>query len=433
MRRPARTRRPGNRTLAALGVCLVLLVAGGVVAVRATAWNGSVTLLANWAGLDEQHFRQRVIVPFEDKEHIHVLYQGSSAESQVLKAGVESGTPPDIAVLPGPAELADYAALGQLQPLDGLVHPQDFDAPWAPRVPGKDGRSRTYWVPIKTDLKSIVWYPSTMTAAQRQQAGADPGSWCLGMGSGATSGWPGTDWVEDILLQQAGASTYQAWATDQLPFTDPAVRRAWTTWGAMVGAGRGRDVKRALTTDYDQASAGVVAKPGPTCRLEHQSSFVRDYPAWKQAGAAYVPSGRLIPGATTVNAWEVSGDLAAMLTDTPQARKLIAYLARADVQKRWSPAQSGFSADRQVPLSAYDGTSVAESIARTLRDPHAERCYDASDAMPSKLRDAFEIATLRFLADPAGLDVQLRALEKIRLSKGKDDVWLPSGSVCGSG
>ena len=437
-------KRPGNSTLAVVAVCLVLLAAGGVAVVRATAWHGSVTLLANWTGTSETTFRKDVIDPFEDKEHIHVLYQGSSAESQVLQADVESGTAPDIAVLPGPGELAAYARQGKLQPLDGLVRPQDFAAPWAPRVPGEDRVARTYWVPIKTDLKSLVWHASsagpTATAAGLGAAAADPASWCLGMGAGATSGWPGTDWLEDILLQQTGWKEYQRWATGDLPWTDDAVRHAWRTFGAMVGAGRRQYALPALTTEYEHAADGV--RKG-TCGLEHQASFVRQEDAWVRAGAAYSPSQPLIPPAEPSAAarpapdtWEVSGDLAAMLTGTPQARKLIAYLARPDVQQRWSLSQYGFSADRRVPPSAYDRDPVTgkpdpvtESLATKLRDPDATRCYDASDAMPSKLRDAFEIAVLRFLADPASLDSQLGNLEKVRKRSG--NVWLPS--VCGSG
>lgn len=421
-------RRPGNRTLVIAAVCLALVAAGSVLAVRATRWNGSVTLLANWTGAGETAFREQVIAPFEAKEHIHVLYQGSTAESQVLKADVESGTPPDVAVLPGPGELASYARQGRLQPLDSLVRRSDFDAPWASRVAGRDNRLATYWVPIKTDLKSIVWYSTRRTdPGGLAAAAADPASWCVGMGDGATSGWPGTDWLEDILLQQAGPRVYQQWATGDLPWTSRQVRRAWQTWQHMVGAGQDRYSRPALLRDYDRAADGVGKG---TCSLEHQASFVRQETGWKQAAPAYTSSAPLIPGSEHAqDTWEVSGDLAAMLTTSAQAGKLISYLARSDVQERWSRSQYGFSADRRVPPSAYGGDPVTRSLAGTLRDPAATRCYDASDAMPSTLRDAFELAALRFLAEPSTLDGQLRALERARLSK--DNVWLKQ--VCGKG
>jgi alpha-glucoside transport system substrate-binding protein len=406
--------------------CLAVLAAVGVVVVRQVVWRGSVTVLANWTGSGAEAFRREVIEPFEAKEHIHVLYQGSSAESQVLAADVESGTPPDIAVLPGPGELAEYAAQGRLEPLNGLFPAGEFDAPWEAPALGPDQRTRLYWVPVKSDLKSLVWHPRDLSAGQVAQAAARPDAWCLGMVSGATSGWPGTDWVEDVLLQQQGARTYEQWAIGRLPWTDPAVVKAFRTVGQLLGAG-GKAAARGLTTDYSQ-EAQDVGRPGG-CDLEHQSTFVRGEDAWRQAGPVFAHSRDVVPGADPrePHDWEVSGDLAAMLGGGAQARELISYLARTDVQKRWSQAQGGFSADSRITSADYsDGTD--RGIVSTLRDPRTTRCYDASDAMPPTVRDAFELAVIHYLADPAGLMDGLNALEKLRTP---DLAW--QTKVCGSG
>jgi alpha-glucoside transport system substrate-binding protein len=429
-------RRPSGRSYGIIGLCLVVVAVASVVVVRAVAWNGSVTLLANWTGNDETLFRRHVIEPFEAKEHIHVLYQGSSAESQVLDADVEAGTPPDVAVLPGPGELANYAKESQLQPLDGLIDANDFYAPWAPKVSGGPGAGvHNYWLPIKTDLKSAVWYPKGMPAAQRTAAAADPGAWCLGMVSGATSGWPATDWIEDILLQQAGPAVYDRWATGKLSWRDPRVERAWRTWGEMVGAGQDKYVAPALKRGYETVSRASTVKGGPRCTLEHQSSFIRADSGWSHGGDAvrtdadFLHSKDLIPGPHAAqDAWEVSGDLAAMLHGTSQARKLIRYLARPDVQQAWSLAQSGFSADSKVHKSAYDTDPVTYKAAGTLSAPGTVRCYDASDAMPAVMRDAFQRAAVRFLAEPSTLEEQLKILDGV---SGREAamVWLPE--VCG--
>ncbi len=430
-------RRPGPRALGIVGVCLALLAAALVVGVHATRWRGSVTLLANWTGDDEKHFSDLVIRHFERDYHIRVVYQGSSAESQVLAADAESGTPPDVVILPGPGELADYARRGQLQPLDGLVDPRAFAAIWSPALSGPDGKAHSYWVPVKVDLKSIVWYPSRLRPDQLASTAASTAAWCLGMGSGATSGWPGTDWIADILLQQAGPRVYQQWATGELSWRDPRVVRAWTTWGQLVGAGSTATARRALTTDYPDASAGVAASP-PTCALEHQASFVRTSAAWRKAHGEYVHSSALIPGADPGSrAWQVSGDLAAMLRDTPQARALVRYLASVPAQRDWytGTAQSGFSANKQMPSSVYSGDPTAAGIARTLSDPAAVHCWDASDAMPRAMRDAFYQAVLHYLALPRDLDQQLATLDAVRSLTTASNTpsrtaaaWLPS--VC---
>lgn len=421
---PARAR---GRAWGVVLLCLVLLAAGVVAGVTWAnqRWKGSVTLLANWTGDEKERFRERVLAPFEEKYRIRVVYQGSSAQSQVLAADVAAGTPPDVAILPGPGELAAYARAGRLVALDGLFGEGYFDRTWVPRVEGADEKARTYWVPVKADLKSMVWYPGTLEEDEVAGVARQPGAWCVALESGATSGWPGTDWVEDILLQQAGAEVYEKWATGQLPWDDDRVRKAWTTWGGLVGAGDPQRVERMLMTPFQRAwDAEGTSRPACSGeRLEHQATFVRGAAHWKTVHGQFVHSAKVIPDALADgNAWEVSGDLAALLRDTPEARQLMRHLAAPSTEPL------GFTANRSVPPEAYDGDATERRIDATLRGPRAVRCWDASDAMPPAVRDAFHRAVLRFLAFPGQLDAQLAALETARLRKGQ--TWLPT--VCGA-
>ncbi|KAF0648419.1 MULTISPECIES: ABC transporter substrate-binding protein [Streptomyces] len=434
-----RLRLEGWKRAYAVVLCLVVLAAGGI---AWTQWQGraerSVTLLGNWTGADEARFKKEVLEPFEAEHGISVVYQGSSAESQVLAADVEAGAPPDVVIMPGPGELAEYAALRRLKPLDGLFDPDHYGPMWTPRIAGG-----VYWVPVKVDLKSMVWYPAAVPEADLPALARKPGEWCLALESGATSGWPGTDWVEDVLLQQAGWRKYQDWATGRLSWKDDAVRQAWETWGGLVGAGDRKRVERALLGGFADPWGGER----PTCttqRLEHQASFVRAGGHWSAAEGRYVHSKALIPRARKdLTAWEVSGDLAAMLRDTPEARALIRYLADPGT------ARLGFTANRAVPEGAYaedpaeggngsgkGGTGSAKggtdptkgAIDATLRGRGTMRCWDASDAMPPAMRDAFHQAALRFLADPAELPERLAVLEELRV-RHRGAAWLPA--VCG--
>ncbi|MEU0004356.1 ABC transporter substrate-binding protein [Streptomyces sp. NPDC006314] len=424
---PDTRRRPSRRltrTVTVVASCLAVLAAAVVVGVRTLGQEPTVTLLANWTGTDERNFRTAVIEPFERKYHIRVEYQGSSAQSQVLGADVEAGTPPDVVVLTGSGELADYARQKQLKPLEKLIRRDDFGASWATEL--DDGH--VYWFPLKADLKSIVWYPAGMSGRQREQAAHRPGQWCLGMGSGATSGWPGTDWIEDIVLQRYGPRTYQQWAGGELPWRSQRVKSAWETWGGMVGAGGDPGlVGRALKTAYQKASEPVTGKP-PGCTLEHQASFIRTQgAAWERADGRYDPSARLIPGATATGAWEVSGDLVALLHTTPQAKQLIRHLASADAQRAWNAVESGFSVHTGArPAPGDAGPAWHRSLGATLLDDRAVHCFDASDAMPPTVRDAFAEATIQFLAHPDRLDALLENLDTLSHARGL--TWLPS--VC---
>jgi alpha-glucoside transport system substrate-binding protein len=222
------------------------------------------------------------------------------------------------------------------------------------------------------------------------------------MEDGATSGWPGTDWVEDILLQQAGPREYERWVNGEQGWTHPRVRKAWTTWGEMVGAGDPDRVGRMLTTGFGEACAG-------TGRLEHQGSFRAGH--WQQQGGDYVPSAQVIPGiGPDAGAWEVSGDLAALLSPKEEARELIRYLADPDTAL---PAHSANK--KAAPDPGQNATE--RRIGGILREEGRTRCWDASDAMPRTLRDAFHQAVLRYLADPDSLEAQLRELDQLSVER----------------
>ncbi len=47
--------------------------------------------------------------------------------------------------------------------------------------------------------------------------------WCIGLGSGGATGWPATDWVEDLMLRMNTPETYDGWVNNTVKFNDPKV------------------------------------------------------------------------------------------------------------------------------------------------------------------------------------------------------------------
>ena len=89
-------------------------------------------------------------------------------------------------------------------------------------------------------MKSFVWYspaafeengyeiPTTWDdlMALTDQITADfPDAkpWCAGIESGDATGWPATDWLEDVMLRTAGPEVYDQWVNHEIPFNDPQV------------------------------------------------------------------------------------------------------------------------------------------------------------------------------------------------------------------
>lgn len=424
-------RRPPSRNVVVtvLALWLLVLASVGVGDARGREAGEVVTVLGPWTGAEAATFRE-VLADFTSDTGIRVDYQGTSAHREVLLADVQAGTMPDIAVLPSPGEVVEHASGGDLEPLDdvfGTDYWSAYDRQWVPRLhPG----THIYALPIKADLKSVVWYDTGRhTAAELPDLAWDGAQWCAGMGADATSGWPGTDWVEDILLQQRGTAVYQRWATGDLPWTDPRVARAWRTWGDIF---RGDAARRALETYYADAGKGMF-RATPRCAMEHQSSFIRGgYP--DRAHPDFVFSADLLPGADRHStAREVSGDFATLFRKTPQSQQLMRYLGSARTQTRWARrtrpgAPQPFFVNRDVPRSAQWADAVSGRIAGELRSAE-DLCVDASDAMPPRMRAAFLKAVLEFLSDPEQEPQPLlERLEKVRRQVPADQ-WLPA--VCG--
>ncbi|GAB2904992.1 ABC transporter substrate-binding protein [Streptomyces mayteni] len=431
----------GRRT-ALLGALALLLTAAAVVGgvVRATSEAPTVSVFASWTG-DEGAVFDTVLADFTERTGIEVEYQGTTAQREVLMSQVRSGSPPDVAILSSPGELAEYAARDEIHPLGRALGDQRdaYGEPWLAPLAGEE---ETYWVPVKADLKSVVWYdPARFTPDQAVALAGDGDNWCLGMGSDATSGWPGTDWVEDALLQSAGPDAYESWAT--------GTPGSWTTeemaaaWRGVAQALTGQGSTRAtdsLTQDIGVASGGLFAEP-PRCALDHQSSFIRGLYGAEAPGdgvpeAAFLASATVLPGTGgEQRGWEVAGDFAAMFRDTPEARRLIGYLASAEAQELWARAvpddvPSPMFANSLVGRDVYADDPAGGAVADLLHGP-GPHCLDASDAMPPAMRDAFQQAVLRLLAAPdQPPDPLLAELEDVRAAVTEDGGAWPS-SVCG--
>ena len=204
----------------------------------------TLTIFGPWRGEDEGLVRS-VLDYFSEATGVEVKYSSSENYEQQIVIDTQAGSPPNIAVLPQPGLIQDLASKGLLTPLG------DETANWVKDNYGagqswvdlgtykdKDGKPGFFAFPYKIDVKSLVWYspdnfeeagyevPKTQEelAALEQKIIADGGKpWCIGLGSGGATGWPATDWVEDIMLRTQPPDVYDKWIKNEIPFNDPAV------------------------------------------------------------------------------------------------------------------------------------------------------------------------------------------------------------------
>ncbi|MFC4031244.1 extracellular solute-binding protein [Streptomyces polygonati] len=388
----------------------------------------TVTIMIPWSGAEFRAFYS-VIKDFEKQTGVRVNVEVTRATTQQLDAAVNAGVPPDLAVLPSVGAVTRYADEKlrdrRLQPLQD-IGPAGFVQPFSGLM---TVRGQVFAVPVKADVKTLIWFdpsvtprPPTTRAAQLALSERGGRTWCLGLASGPTSGWPGADWIADLLLGGPdGVGTYERWITGQQRWTSAEVRDAWTVWRRFVDGSLGD----ASVTEFGAAAEGMTADP-PTCRLDHGALSAMGFDSGKRQGEDY----RFVPPAAGAPL-QVSADFVGMFaTRNPSATALIEYLAGKEAQTAWVGQSGGyaFSASRDVPRSAYPA-GVEQEIAALLQ-PGAGHilCFTAADMMQPDLSAAFYQAVLNYVADKAQLTTLLGQLDQVGAHLDKDDT--PGGKAC---
>lgn len=393
---------------------------------------GTVSILGVWGGNELDIFNS-MIKPFEDKTGVKVQYEGTRDLDAVLTTRVQAGNPPDVSSLPGPNKMAEFANQGKLVDLSTVLDmgaiKKDYAQGWIElgTVNGK-----LVGIFTKASLKGLVWYnPTSFKAAgltipttwdqlmQESQQVAAKGMtpWSVGLESGAASGWPGTDWLEEIFLKMYGPKLYEQWYSGKLPWTSPEVKKVWQTWGKIVADPKmtygGNQYE--LSTNFGDAPNPVFQNP-PKAQFLLQATFIqsfiqKSFPdlkpvtdfnffAFPQIDPQYAKS------------VEIAGDLASEFNSTPQANAFINYLTTPDAQAYWVRGADGISPNRQVPISDYPD-ELSKGAAQILTGADIA-VFDASDMMPSKLNNAFWSAIMSYVSNPNQLDSILANLEQIR-------------------
>ncbi|MEL6554919.1 MAG: ABC transporter substrate-binding protein [Cyanobacteria bacterium J06621_11] len=209
--------------------------------------------------------------------------------------------------------------------------------------------------------------------------------WCIGLESGSATGWPGTDWIEDIMLRTAGPEAYSQWIDHRLPFNSPQVLAAFNEFGKILLNPKYVDggAPSTVNTAFSDAPEGLFTDP-PKCYMHKQASFIESFFEAGKAPRSDYDIFTLPPidekfGTPVL----VSGDAFGMFNDTPEARALMAYLITPTPHEIWAQLGGFISPHRQVSPEVYPN-AVSQKISLILANADVVR-FDASDLMPSEV------------------------------------------------
>ena len=367
----------------------------------------TVTLAGPWLTADEANLNE-VIDIFEAATGATVEHAGSDSFEQQIVIDIKAGSPPNIAIFPQPGLAANMAALGGLVPLS------DETKAWVQKnyaagqswvdlgtYPDENGTDQFYGFFYKVNVKSLVWYspdnfeengydvPETMedlVSLSKQMIADGNTPWCIGLGSGDATGWPATDWMEDMMLRSHDPAVYDKWVTNEMPFNDPRVIEAMNFFGsfakddAMVNGG----AAAVATTDFRDSPAGLFTSPAQ-CMMHRQASFIpafspKDLEAGTDYDFFYFPAfaekdlGRPVLG---------GGTLFSITKDSEATRAFIDFLKHPASHEAWM-AKGGFlTPHKGVDLDKYSSATF-KGLGEILLGATTFR-FDGSDLMPGAI------------------------------------------------
>jgi ABC-type Fe3+ transport system substrate-binding protein len=352
----------------------------------------SIEVAAEWSGAEQKAFEQ-VIAAFQSQTGASVRYTSTGDNTAtILGTRVKGGNPPNVALLPQPGLLAQFANQGALTQIDsfaGSTVSANYADIWK-QLGSVDGKLYGVW--FKAANKSTFWYnvpvfknagiqppttwPQLMSVAQTvKNYGVTP----FAVGSG--DGWPLTDWFENVYLRTAGPQMYDKLTQHQIPWTDPSVTTALTTlaqvWSHsdwILGGNRG-----SLQVSFTDSVNDTFANP-PKAGMTYEGDFVEGLlpkGAKPQTDAAFFDFPSINNSPTSVVG---GGDVAVLMKDTPAGEAFIKYLATPAAGEIWAKIGGFSSPNKNVPLADYPDPLTQASVKALTSAPNVR--FDMSDLSP---------------------------------------------------
>jgi DNA-binding SARP family transcriptional activator/ABC-type glycerol-3-phosphate transport system substrate-binding protein len=349
--------------------------------------------------------------------------------------------PADIAFVSQPGWIETLEQQGHLMNLSGYLDIDQLEEDYGTYLlsletvapdgswPAEHGNLRG--LPLALSLKSLVWYPvpefqragytvpetwNELVALTDRMVADGRTPWCMGLESGSASGWPATDWIENLVLGEAGPRAYDRWVFHRIPFDDRVVRRAFERFGEIVFGDRNLALgpHGAVASEWTLAQLPMVESDPPQCWLYHFPSFasttLTDGSIGRTTDAFPFPT----PSPAFRDAVVGGMGMALVFADRPEVREVVRFLASPEFGREWFTAGDGnLSANGRFDASTYD--PPWRRLSHVLDTALAEDTFrvDGGDLMPPEVGAfGFWDAMIRYLEQgPDSLDAILAELE----------------------
>ncbi|MEZ5235458.1 MAG: ABC transporter substrate-binding protein [Acidimicrobiia bacterium] len=337
--------------------------------------------------------------PLVDCTGVKIVWEGTDQFETEIKVRIDGGNAPDVIDFPQPGLLASLAKKGQIPevPANIAKHTnEDFIAGWA-ELSTVDGK--VYGLPARANVKSLVWYspaafaeggyeiPETLDELTdlSDKIVADGGTpWCAGIESGVATGWPVTDWFEDMMLRINGPEVYDQWVNHEIPFDDAKVKAAADAVGSFLKnpdyLGGENAVKAIATTKFQEGGFPIL---DGSCFMHRQASF---YSGLWPEGTEIGPDGAVdffylpVAKAGDDKVMLGAGDIYTAGQDKPEAWDVLLYTGSLEY------AQAVLESRKEIsPRKDIDPSTISDPLTKRFQELLVSSDvfrFDGSDMMP---------------------------------------------------
>jgi alpha-glucoside transport system substrate-binding protein len=388
---------------------------------------GTVNVLGIWGSSELDSFNA-MVAGWNGK----VNFTGTREITSLLTTRVAGGNPPDVAL---PAEIGlfqKFAKEGKLTSLDkcpGLVDELKANYPQSFLDLGTiDGKLYGFF--MKADSKATIWYnpkffqsknykPLTADskfddlialADQIKKDGLAPFS--MGMEAGAGSGFPGSDIIQQIVLNDSGVSAYDGFVDGTKTLNDQAMTDAWEKFGklALTAGNTAQGGAAGINaTNFQDATYAPFQSPPRAAMVMlggFGAGFIKTQFPNLKAGEDYDfmpwPGGAVTGGANIAYAFNAN----------PATCSFLSYLAGADAQTVWVKRGGFTSLNKKVSPDSYPD-AVSKKAAQQLATAKTFR-FDLDDAIGGAAQQAEFKGITQYLQQPQTLNNILQSLQQAR-------------------
>jgi len=398
-------------------------------ALRGTYAGTTVTVDGAMEGNDPDGVKlSESVAAFEEATGIDVVYIGNKEFEATISVRVDAGDAPDIADFPQPGKAAQFVSSGNVIDVTTFMSEewlaQQYNQSWRDMATIDGVEAGVFH---RFNAKSLVWYPvqaweaagyeipetwDDLMALTQQIADDGDTAWCIGIESGAATGWAATDWTEEMMLRTTSLENYDAWVAGTLPFDSPEVRHAIEVWSelwfndAYVYGGRS-----SIVSTYFGDAPGPMFEDPPRCWMHRQGNFITGFfPEGTVAGEDY--SFFYLPPVDPAygKPFLVAGDMMVMFNDRPEVRALMEYFTTPQSASGFLEGGGALAAHQTATPDMY-GVPLERGIAELVLQATAFR-FDGSDLMPGEVGSgSFWEHITSYVAGSEDLTTALQAID----------------------